>query len=205
MAEIEKRQAGKRGCDPYEILCEEAEDAAPGSEGLIFLPYLTGERTPHCNPNAKAAWIGLTARHGKSEMIRSTLEGITYGMRDALEIMKGMDIRISEIRLSGGGATSRMWRQLCADIFGQPVCTINASQGPAFGAALLAGVGTGVWGTVEQACDQTVKIVSETPVDEARSAIYAAYYPVFQKLYGSLRDDFNTITDIVRATTVPDA
>ncbi len=205
LGEVECDQARRMGVDPYEILCEEAEDAAPGSEGLIFLPYLTGERTPHCNPNAKAAYIGLTARHGKPEMIRATLEGITYGMRDALEIMKAMGVPIQQIRLSGGGARSRLWRQICADVFGLPVCTINASEGPAFGVALLAGVGAGLWASVEQACEQTIKVVSETPVNPEHSAIYARYYPIFQKLYGSLRDDFDLLTAAVRDTMAPSA
>ena len=200
LGELECDQARRMDVDPYEILCEEAEAAPAGSEGLIFLPYLTGERTPHANPNAKAGWIGLTARHGKAEMIRSTLEGISYGMRDSLEIIKGMGVEVSEIRISGGGARSRLWRQICADVFNHPVCTINASEGPAFGVALLAGVGTGVWGSVEEACEQTIKVVSETPVNPAEAAIYERYYPVYQKLYASLKDDFDTISAIVQET-----
>ena len=200
LGEVECDQARRMSVDPYEILCEEAAEAPVGSEGLLFLPYLTGERTPHCNPNAKGGWLGLTARHGKSEMIRSTLEGITYGMRDSLEIIKGMGVAISEIRLSGGGAHSRLWRQICADVFNHPVCTINASEGPAFGVALLAGVGTGVWGSVEDACEQTIKVVSETPVNAASAAVYERYYPVYQKLYASLKDEFDTINTIVEET-----
>jgi len=108
-----------------------------------------------------------------------------------------VSVPINEIRLSGGGARSRLWRQICADVFGQPICTINASEGPAFGVALLAGVGTGLWSNVEQACEQTIKVVSETPVNETHSTIYAGYYPIFQKLYGSLRDDFDVLTAAV--------
>ena len=207
LGEVESDQGRRMGVDPYEILCEEGDEAAVGSEGLIFLPYLTGERTPHANPNAKGGWIGLTSRHSKAEMIRSTLEGITYGMRDSLEIIKSMGVAISEIRISGGGAHSRLWRQICADVFNHPVCTINASEGPAFGVALLAGVGTGVWGSVEEACEQTIKVVSETPVNPSSAAVYERYYPVYQKLYASLKDDFDTISAIVQETTAasPDA
>jgi len=121
-------------------------------------------------------------------------------MRDSLEIIKGMGVAISEIRLSGGGARSRLWRQICADVFNHPVCTINASEGPAFGVALLAGVGTGVWGSVEDACEQTIKVMSETPVNAASAAIHERYYPVYQKLYASLKDDFDTINTIVEET-----
>ena len=197
MAEIEKRQAGKRGCDPYEILCETASQAEPGSEGLLFLPYLTGERTPHANPNAKGGWVGLTARHGKPHMIRSLLEGITYGMRDSLEIIKGMGVAIEEIRVSGGGARSPFWRQMQADVYGKAVRTINATEGAAFGVALLAGVGTGAFKNIEEACESTISVVDKTEVDAKANAVYERYYPIYQKLYRSLKDDFDLIAEAV--------
>ncbi len=198
LAELERDQADKVGVDPYDILCEEAEEAEPGSEGLLFLPYLTGERTPHANPNARGGWIGLTARHTKPHLIRSLMEGVTYGMRDSLEIIRGMGIPISQIRVSGGGARSDFWRQMQADIYGHPVCTINASEGPAFGVALLAGVGAGVWASVEQACEAAIRVEEELPPDAARAALYARYYPVYQQLYQCLKAEFDKITDIVR-------
>jgi xylulokinase len=198
LAELERNQAEKVGVDPYEILCEEAEEAEPGSEGLLFLPYLTGERTPHANPNARGGWIGLTARHSRSHLIRSLLEGVTYGMRDSLEIIRGMGIPITEIRASGGGAQSEFWRQLQADIYGAPVCTINASEGPAYGVALLAGVGTGVWSSVEEACEAAIRVEEETAVDAGRAAIYNKYYPIYQQLYQRLKGEFDQITEIVR-------
>jgi xylulokinase len=197
LSELEMEQARKVDIDPYEILCEEAEEAEPGSEGLVFLPYLTGERTPHANPNAKGAWVGLTVRHGKSHMIRSLLEGITYGMKDSLEIIKGMGVEISQIRVSGGGAQSEFWRQMQADVYEQSVCTINASEGPAYGVALLAGVGTGVYGSVEQACEAAIQVVSETAPNEESSKVYAKFYPIYQQLYRSLKDDFDRITEAV--------
>jgi len=190
----EREQAEREGKDPYDILCDEAAEAVPGSEGLIFLPYLTGERTPHADPNAKGAWVGLTPRHGKNELIRSVLEGITYGMKDSLEIMRGMGIEVGQIRVSGGGAKNAFWRQMQADVYGHPVCTINATEGPAYGVALLAGVGTGVWKSVEEACESCISITSESKNDEANGRIYRHFYPVFQKLYRSLRDDFALIT-----------
>jgi len=197
LSELELEQARKMDIDPYEILCEEAEEAEPGSEGLVFLPYLTGERTPHANPNAKGAWVGLTVRHNKSHMIRSLLEGITYGMKDSLEIIKGMGVEISQIRVSGGGARSEFWRQMQADVYEHPVCTINASEGPAYGVALLAGVGTGVYGSVEQACEAAIQVVSETAPNEESSKVYAKFYPIYQQLYRSLKDDFDRITEAV--------
>ncbi len=197
MADAEKQEAQRRGCDPYEVLCEIAEKAEPGCEGLLFLPYLTGERTPHADPNARGGWIGLTARHTKSHIIRSLLEGVTYGMRDSLEIIRSMGVPIEEIRVSGGGAQSPFWRQMQADVYEHPVCTINATEGPAFGVALLGGVGTGVFGSVEEACEATIKITSTTEVNPASSRIYSRYYPIYQSLYVALKDRFKEISEAV--------
>ena len=183
LADAERAEAARRKKDPYDILCAEAAKAPAGSEGLFFLPYLTGERTPHANPHAKAAWIGLTARHGKAHMIRSLLEGVTFGMRDSLEIIQGMGVPIREIRVSGGGARSGFWRQMQADVFGQTVKTINASEGPAFGVALLAGVGTGAFKDIREACDSCIRITSATRPKPQAVRLYNRNYPMFQKLY----------------------
>ena len=194
MAEAERARAEQQGVDPYEILTAEAAEAVPGSEGLIFLPYLTGERTPHANPNARGALIGLTPRHGRNEVVRSIMEGITYAMRDSLEIIKGMGIEVNQIRLSGGGARSALWRQMQADVYGQPVCTINAEEGPAYGVALLAGVGIGVWAGVEEACSRSISVLSSHEVNEDDARVYDAFYPVYQQVYRSLKDDYDVIT-----------
>jgi len=196
LADAEKEEAQKRGRDPYEVLCEIASKAEPGCQGLFFLPYLTGERTPHADPNARAGWIGLTAYHSKPHVIRSLLEGVTYGMRDSLEIIKGMGVAIEEIRVSGGGARSPFWRQMQADIYRNPVCTINAGEGPAFGVALLGGVGTGVFSSVEEACEATIQVVSTTEVNAADSAAYDRYYPVYRSLYVALKDEFGKISRV---------
>jgi xylulokinase len=193
----EMAEAAERGVDAYDVLCAEAAQAPAGCEGLIFLPYLTGERTPHANPNARGAFVGLTPRHGKPEVIRSVLEGATYAMKDSLEIMRGLGIEASEIRLSGGGARSSLWRQMQADVYDRSVCTINATEGPAYGVALLAGVGTGVWKTVEEACDEAIAVVSRHAPREKAALVYRAFYPVFQGLYRSLEGDFDAITDVV--------
>ena len=193
LGEPEKTIAQQEGVDAYDVLCREAAKAEPGCEGLFFLPYLTGERTPHANPNAKGGWIGLTARHRKTHMIRSTLEGITYGMKDSLEIIKGMGVRIDEIRVSGGGAASAFWRQLQADIYGQPVVTINATAGGALGVALLAGVGTGAFASVADACDSLIRVTSKTEMNPATASLYRRYYPIYGHLYEHLKDDFNAI------------
>jgi xylulokinase len=188
--------ARRRGIDPYDLLAANAAEAPPGSEGLIFLPYLTGERTPHADPDAKAAWVGLTVRHGRPHLIRSVIEGATYAMRDSLEIIQSMRVPIREIRLSGGGARSRFWRQVQADIYGRAVVTINAEEGPAYGVALLAMVGTGAYKSISEACDATIRVVSETGADRRSVAVYNRTYPVFGELYRSLRADFQALSKL---------
>ena len=148
LGQEEIRRATEQGQEAYDFLMEEAAGAPPGSEGLFFLPYLTGERTPHADPNARGAWIGLTPRHGRAHLVRSVMEGAIYAMRDSLEIIRGMDIPVEEIRLGGGGARSAFWRQLQADVYGTRCVLTNASEGPAFGAALLAATGTGAYAQI---------------------------------------------------------
>ena len=182
--------------DPYELLIHEAEEAPPGSEGLFFLPYLTGERCPYPDPTARGAWIGLTNRTTRDMMIRALLEGVTYGMRDALEIMRQMRIPIAQVRASGGGARSTFWRQLQADIYQQPIVTTNSSEGAAYGVALLAGVGTGVWKTVEEACKNGIKQAQKVNPNKKRAAVYDRHYAVYRKLYGDLKTRFAEIAQL---------
>ena len=196
MAISELAEAKKRKCDPYELLIEEAAKAKPGCEGLFFLPYLTGERCPHPDPNARGGWIGLTARHNRASMIRSLLEGVTFGMNDALSIMDGMGLNIKTVRLSGGGARSDFWRQLQADIYHKAVATINAQDGPAYGVALLAGVGTGVWKNVPQACEAAIRETESRKPDPARTKMYAKHHAQYQRLYAALKDEFQSIASL---------
>lgn len=183
-------RAKKAKADPYDLLTQQAAEVPIGSEGLYFLPYLTGERTPHADPNARAAWIGLTPRHGQPQMVRALLEGVTYAMRDSLELIRGLGVPIEEIRASGGGSRSEFWRQMQADVYGAPVVTINASEGPAFGVALLAAVGTGAYDRIEQACAATIKRVSTTKPKRSAVDAYNRRYPVFVQLYRSLAATF---------------
>src|SRR3954468_9207754 len=190
LAEGEVAIAKKRKIDPYELLIAEAQSAPAGAEGLFFLPYLTGERCPHPAPPARGGWIGLSARSRRRDMIRSLLEGVTFGMRDALEIMRQMNIPIEQVRASGGGARSAFWRQLQADIYKLPVVITNASEGPAYGVALLAGVGTGVWKSVEEACKSSIKQVEKVSPAKKSTALYDQHYEVYRKLYFDLKDRF---------------
>jgi xylulokinase len=197
LAEQEVAVARRQKIDPYELLTAQAAEAPPGSEGLFFLPYLTGERTPHADPHARGAWIGLSLRHGRPHLVRSIMEGATYAMRDCLEIIEAMNIPIRETRLSGGGARSGFWRQLQADIYGRKVVTINAAEGPAYGVALLAAAGTGAYKDVVEACTATIRVVSSTSPQAGPKRIYQRAYPIYGKLYRSLKDDFREIAGIV--------
>ncbi|MFV0441952.1 MAG: xylulokinase [Planctomycetaceae bacterium] len=197
LGQLEVAEAQRLRSDAYEMLTRQASDAPVGSEGLYFLPYLTGERTPHADPYARAAWIGMSLRHSRSHLVRSVMEGATYAMRDCLEIIQGIHIPVKEIRLSGGGARSPFWRQMQADIYGKPVCTINAEEGPAYGVALLAATGTGRYKNVVEACKATIQVVSETkPIAENKKA-YNNFYPQYGSLYQSLKGNFSEIADLV--------
>ena len=190
LAGEEVAAAKKQKVDPYALLIAEAETAPAGSDGLYFLPYLTGERCPYPDPHARGGWIGLTARSTRATMIRSLLEGVTYGMRDALSIMQSMDIAVTQIRASGGGARSEFWRQLQADVYRKPVVVTNAAEGPAYGVALLAGVGTGVWKSVEAACNCEIKPVSKNMPNRKTADAYDRGYQVYNGLYQDLKDRF---------------
>jgi xylulokinase len=197
LGQAEIAAAAARSIDAYEMLSDEAAIVGPGAEGLFFLPYLTGERTPHFDPDAKGGWIGLTVRHGRPHLIRSLLEGATFAMRDSLELIREMGVSIREIRVSGGGARNVLWRQIQADIYGHDVHTVNATEGPAFGAALLAQVGTGAYSSVPEACDATIQTVEWTAVDPTTRAFYDRSYVIFRQLYLDLRSSFRAISALV--------
>jgi xylulokinase len=182
--------AKKRKVDPYELLINQAQRAPLGCEGLLFLPYLTGERCPYPDPTARGGWIGLTARTTRDMLIRSVLEGVTFGMRDAMEIMKSMNICCTQVRASGGGARSDFWRQMQADVYNQPIVHTNATEGPAYGVAILAGVGTGVWNSVEEACRACIKQTSKISPNKQRAVAYERFYSEFRKLYPNLKERF---------------
>jgi xylulokinase len=182
--------------DLYALLNGEAQAIPPGAEGLFFLPYLAGERTPHADPDARGAFVGLTLKHGRGHLVRAIMEGVAYAMRDSLAIIKEMNVPVKQIRASGGGSKSPLWRQIQADVFGQSACTINAEQGPAFGVALLAAVGAGAFKNIQEACAATIKVVQETRVNKPAVKAYSAGFPVYQDLYRSLKGDFKKIAGL---------
>lgn len=178
----------------YDALLAPAEQVAPGCEGLIFLPYLTGERTPHPDPLARGAFIGLTVRHTQAHMTRAVLEGVGFGLRDSFELLRQVGHSApQQIRVSGGGARSPLWRQILADIFNQELVTVNTTEGAAFGAALLAGVGNGIWPTVAEACAQTVRITGRTAPNSERASHYNTVYEHYRTLYPTLQTIFRRL------------
>jgi len=197
-AQSEAAVAQALGVETYDVLTQEAAKAPPGAEGLYFLPYLTGERTPHADPHCRGAWIGLSLRHGRGHLVRSVMEGATYAMRDSLEIITGMGIPVTQIRLSGGGARSGFWRQMQADIYGQEVVTINAEEGPAYGVALLAAAGTGAYQDVVEAAHATIHVVGRTAPDAETARRYAELYPQYGRLYQSLKGNFREIAELLQ-------
>jgi xylulokinase len=196
MAGAERHVARAMGVDPYQLIAEEARNAPVGCEGLLFLPYLTGERTPYPDPNARGVFFGLTLRHDRPHLARAVLEGVAYGLRDSFEILDEMHVPVNQVRASGGGARSLLWRQIQADVTGREHVTINVDEGPAFGVALLAGVGTGVWGSVAEACRATIEVVENCPTINQNAEIYNRYYPIYRGLYRSLKDQFAAVAAI---------
>ena len=193
----EKAIAPALGKDPYDLICEEASRAPVGSEGLIFLPYLTGERSPYADANARGVMFGLTRRSDRTHIARAVLEGVAYGLYDSFKIMQEMNLPVSQVRASGGGARSEIWRQIQADITGQPHVTISVDEGPAFGVALLAGVGSGVYASIEEACRATIQIKASTPPIPSNHAAYQKFHALYQKLYAHLKDDFAEVAKLV--------
>lgn len=173
--------------DPYDLLTQEAETTPVGADGLLWAPYLMGERTPHLDPNARAALVGLTASHTRAHIVRAILEGVAFSLRDSFEIFKEMQVPIEKIRLAGGGARSSLWRQIQADIYGQEIETVQAEEGAAYGVALLAGVAAGVWSSVDAACEAVVKVRDRVAPDPAAMKVLDRQYAQYQALYPALR------------------
>jgi xylulokinase len=196
LCKAEMAMARELGIDPYELLIAEAEKVAPGSQGLFFLPYLSGERTPHADPLARGSFVGLSLAHTRGHLVRSILEGVAYSMRDSLEIIRSLDIPVKQIRASGGGSRSPVWRQIQADVFGQRVVTINSEEGPGYGVALLAAVGAGVFKNIQEACKATIRVEHQTPEKKAAVRTYDRAFLEYQQLYRSLKDDFRRIAEL---------
>lgn len=196
----------------FDDLLAPAAAIPPGSDGLFFLPYLTGERTPHPDPLARAAFIGLTVRHNQAHMTRAVLEGVAFGLRDSMELIKQASVsvadasqvqakdavqlaesKIEQVRVSGGGARSPLWRQILSDVLNTELVTVNTTEGAAFGAALLAGVGTGNWSSVQEGCREVIRTMESTQPNPEAAQAYQALYPLYQGLYHALKPTFHAL------------
>jgi xylulokinase len=178
----------------YDQLLAPAAHVPPGAEGLFYLPYLTGERTPHPDPLARAGFVGLTVRHGQAHMTRAVLEGVAFGLRDSMELVRGAGLgEIQQVRVSGGGARSALWRQILADVLNSELVTVNTSEGAAYGAALLAGVGAGAWPDVQQACTATIRAVDHAQPQPGAVRVYDRLYRLYRGLYPALKPTFEAV------------
>lgn len=177
-------------------LDREASKIAAGSNGAIWLPYLMGERTPHFDPQARAAFVGLTASHTQAHLSRAVMEGVAFSLRDAVEIFRQLGAPMNSIRLGGGGSHSVLWRQIQADVYGQSVETIEAEEGAAFGAAILAGVGYGTWASVDEACQRAIVVSSRVDPKPSSVEILNRNYAAYKLLYAALRPAMNIVDRI---------
>ena len=180
----------------YEGLTTLAAQAPPGSEGLVFLPYLSGERTPHRDPMARGAFLGLQLRHTQAHLTRALMEGVVFSLKDCLDLITQLGLPVREIRATGGAARSPLWLQLQADIFGVPIHRNQVDEGPAFGAALLAGVACGAFASVSDACTRIALDPDVTQPDPARSELYRHYHAVYSQLYAATAPSMHRLHDL---------
>ncbi len=186
------------GDDPYNLMAEGARQVSAGSEGLIFLPYLTGERTPYPDANARGTFLGITLRHKRQHFARAVLEGVAYALNDTFQIFDEIGVPVTQVRASGGGAKSPVWRQIHADVTGHPHVTLSVDEGPALGAALLAAVGMGAYPSVADACRAAIQTVAQTDPDAAAHKTYEKYYGVYRALYPALKEQFAAVSAIAQ-------
>ena len=180
--------------ESFDQLLAPAGEVPLGCEGLLFLPYLTGERTPHPDPLARGAFVGLTVRHTLPHLTRAVLEGVAFGLRDSFELIKSAGkVQVRQVRVSGGGAKSPLWRQILADVFNAELVTVNTTEGAAYGAALLAGVGAGAWKDVPSACQAAVRLTGSTKPQPENLELYEKQYQLYTQLYPALKPVFHTV------------
>ncbi len=185
--DTERIEAERDGKNVYALLDEKAAGIPIGCDRLLYLPYLMGERTPHLDPNARGMFFGLSAMHTRSHLLRAVMEGVTYSLKDCLTIFGGLGVKVDSMMACGGGGSSKLWRHMLADVFGCTVKQCVSNEGGALGAALLAGVGAGVYGSVEEACDKVISVKGEQPADAGNIEKYAKFYELYAKLYPSVK------------------
>ncbi len=178
---------GKAAGDPYDSLSQEAAAIPAGADGVLWAPYLMGERTPHLDSDVRGALIGLAASHGRGHIIRAILEGVAFSLKDSLTIFAEIGVPVSDIRLGGGGARSPLWRQIQADVYAKPVSLLAAEEGCAYGAAVLAGVGVSLWPSVDEACAEIVRIASVVSPTKQSSDKLQQQYKIYRAIYPALK------------------
>ena len=183
-------------CDCYELINKIVQDTPIGANRLIYLPYLMGERTPHLDANCRGTFFGLSATHTRSDLLRAVMEGVTYSLKDCLGILNEMQVDITQMMACGGGSKSDVWRQMLADNYECAVSTLEANEGPALGVAILAGVGTGIYESVEQACKKLIKVKQTQTGIEENQILYKGYYQVYQNLYPALKESFKALAQL---------
>lgn len=192
----EMETALNMGVDPYFLMDKEADEVEIGANRLLFMPYLNGERTPHLDPNARGMFLGLSAMHTKRDMLRAVMEGVSYSLRDCVEVMREMDINVSDMMACGGGGSSKIWRQMLADLYGCQVKTTQSKEGPALGVALLAAVGTGIYSSVPEACKAVILTdKSQEPVS-GNIIKYEKIYQLYRKIYPSVKGIYAEMAEL---------
>ncbi len=184
------------GVDPYYLMDKEADSVPIGANRLLYMPYLNGERTPHLDPNARGVFFGLSAMHKKKDMLRAVMEGVSYSLRDCVEVMREMDINVSDMMACGGGGTSPLWRQMLADLYACPVKTASSKEGPALGVALLAAVGAGIYSSVPEACRAVIKTDKVQEPIESNTLEYNKVYEMYRKLYPAMKQCFAELSEM---------
>ena len=191
-----KEKAEKDGRSTYDLINEAAADIGPGSERLIFMPYLMGERTPHMNPRCRGAFVGLNIIHTKAHLLRAIMEGVTYSLADCNNILKNLGIAVEDMRVCGGGSKSPVWRRIMADLYGCNIIQLEQEEGPAYGVAILAGVGTGVFDDVRDVSKKLARCGQVTVPDEKEAAVYRRYHALYDRLYDHMKQDFNDLYEL---------
>ena len=189
-------EAEKEGCDVYDRINRDVESVRPGSDRLLYLPYLMGERTPHLDPDCRGVFFGLSAVHTKAHLLRAVMEGVAYSLADCNEILGEMGVRPTRMMACGGGGRSAVWRQMLADLYDCEVLTIAQDEGPALGAAILAGVGCGIYPSVEAACDRLIQEKERTAPHKENVEIYKKYHALYQNLYRDLKEDYKELAKL---------
>ncbi len=191
-----KEKAEKDGRSTYDLINEAAADIGPGSERLIFMTYLMGERTPHMNPRCRGAFVGLNIIHTKAHLLRAIMEGVTYSLADCNNILKNLGIAVEDMRVCGGGSKSPVWRRIMADLYGCNIIQLEQEEGPAYGVAILAGVGTGVFDDVRDVSKKLARCGQVTVPDEKEAAVYRRYHALYDRLYDHMKQDFNDLYEL---------